>query len=134
MGIDPVAHHRLRHRNVALVKGLGCSRAPHCEVAEHVAHLVAMVRAVELARENQVDLVLAVGGGSAIDAAMAWQRDGAEWIHLSGAWQARIGDPDGRFVPSLFQALSTLVLHISSSEVGPRIAAFMYEGRARKPR
>ncbi|MBK6662970.1 MAG: hypothetical protein IPG47_09545 [Thermoflexaceae bacterium] len=56
-----------------------------------------------------------------------WQAPvgGAEWIHLSGAWEARIGDPDGRFVPSLFQALSTLVLHISSSEVGPRVAAFL---------
>ncbi|MCC6388387.1 MAG: hypothetical protein IT302_13515 [Dehalococcoidia bacterium] len=56
-----------------------------------------------------------------------WQAPvgGAEWLHLSGAWQARAGEPDGRFVPSLFQALSTLILHISASEIGPRIAAFI---------
>ncbi|MFN8507708.1 MAG: hypothetical protein U0547_09090 [Dehalococcoidia bacterium] len=56
-----------------------------------------------------------------------WQAPvgGAEWLHLSGAWQARIGDPDGRFVPSLFQGVSTLILHVSASETGPRIAAFL---------
>ncbi len=56
-----------------------------------------------------------------------WQAPvgGAEWLHLSGAWQARIGDPDGRFVPSLFQGVSTLILHVSASDTGPRIAAFL---------
>jgi len=56
-----------------------------------------------------------------------WQAPvgGAEWLHLSGAWQARAGEPDARFVPSLFQALSTLILHVSASEIGPRIAAFI---------
>jgi hypothetical protein len=49
---------------------------------------------------------------------------GAELIHLSGAWQARIGVADDRFVPTLFQALSALLLHWSSSEIPARILAF----------
>jgi hypothetical protein len=56
-----------------------------------------------------------------------WQAPvgGAELIHLSGAWQARIGLPDDRFAPTLFQALSALVLHGTTSEVGPRLFAFL---------
>lgn len=49
---------------------------------------------------------------------------GAELIHLSGAWQARIGVEDGRFVPSLFQAISALTLHATTSEVPARILAW----------
>lgn len=55
-----------------------------------------------------------------------WQAPvgGAELVHLSGAWQAREGIADPRFVPTLFQALSTLLLHLSTSEVPPRALAF----------
>ncbi len=49
---------------------------------------------------------------------------GAELVHLSGAWQARIGVADDRFVPTLFQALTTLLLHISDSAIPARIVAF----------
>jgi hypothetical protein len=49
---------------------------------------------------------------------------GAELIHLSGAWQARVGVADNRFVPTLFQALSALLLHWSSSEIPSRLLAF----------
>jgi hypothetical protein len=56
-----------------------------------------------------------------------WQAPvgGAELIHLSGAWQAREGIGDDRYVPSLFQAISAAVLRASSSEVGPRVIAFL---------
>ena len=50
---------------------------------------------------------------------------GPELIHLSGAWQARIGDPDARFIPTLFQALAALALRFSTSEVGPRLVALV---------
>jgi hypothetical protein len=50
---------------------------------------------------------------------------GAELVHLSGAWQARLGAPDDRFVPTLFQSLTTLLLHLSSSEVPARVLAFV---------
>ncbi|MBI2765580.1 MAG: hypothetical protein HYX53_06675 [Chloroflexi bacterium] len=50
---------------------------------------------------------------------------GAELIHLSGAWQARIGSPDDRFVPTLFQALAAGLLHFSSSEAPARLLAFI---------
>ncbi|MGD9932745.1 MAG: hypothetical protein AB7T37_03420 [Dehalococcoidia bacterium] len=48
---------------------------------------------------------------------------GAELVHLSGAWQASIGVDDPRFVPTLFQALSALLLEVSPSEAGPRLLA-----------
>lgn len=56
-----------------------------------------------------------------------WQAPvgGAELVHLSGAWQAREGIADPRFVPTLFQALSTLLLHWSTSEVPSRVLAFL---------
>ena len=56
-----------------------------------------------------------------------WQAPvgGAELIHLSGAWQAREGIGDDRYVPSLFQAISAAFLRASSSEVGPRVIAFL---------
>lgn len=55
-----------------------------------------------------------------------WQAPvgGAELAHLSGAWQAREGIGDERFVPTLFQALSALILHWSTSEIPPRVLAF----------
>lgn len=55
-----------------------------------------------------------------------WQAPvgGAELAHLSGAWQARDGIGDEQFVPTLFQALSALILHWSTSEVPLRVFAF----------
>ncbi|MEP6871359.1 MAG: hypothetical protein ABI939_05855 [Anaerolineaceae bacterium] len=50
---------------------------------------------------------------------------GFELAGLSGAWQARIGETDARFVPTLFQALSAALLHLSSSETPSRILAFL---------
>ena len=59
-----------------------------------------------------------------------WQAPvgGAELIHLSGAWQAREGIDDARYVPTLFQAISAFLLRISSSESLPRILAFVASG------
>ena len=56
-----------------------------------------------------------------------WQAPvgGPELIHLSGAWQAREGISDARFVPTLFQAISAAILHWSSSEVPSRVVAFL---------
>ncbi len=48
---------------------------------------------------------------------------GAELVHLSGAWQARIGVEDSRFVPTLFQALCATLLYASSSELPSRLLA-----------
>lgn len=48
---------------------------------------------------------------------------GAELVHLSGAWQASIGQADDRFVPTLFQALSALLLRIDASATLSRILA-----------
>ncbi len=55
-----------------------------------------------------------------------WQMrvGGFELVHLSGAWTARTGHPDDRFAPTLFQALTTLSLHWTTSEVPARILAF----------
>jgi len=50
---------------------------------------------------------------------------GAEIFGLSGAWQARLGVADERFVPTLFQALSALLLHLSSSPFPARTCAFL---------
>ena len=49
---------------------------------------------------------------------------GAELAHLSGAWQARIGVEDERYVPTLYQAVSALTLGWSESEVPARSLAF----------
>ncbi len=56
-----------------------------------------------------------------------WQAPvgGPELVHLSGAWQAREGISDGRFAPTLFQAISAAILHWSSSEVPSRAIAFL---------
>ena len=50
---------------------------------------------------------------------------GAELLQLSGAWQARSGVAGAHFVPTLFQALTTLLLHLSSSAVPARTLAFL---------
>lgn len=58
--------------------------------------------------------------------APVWQApvNGAEIAHLSGAWQAHLGAADDRFVPTLFQALAALSLHLTSSPVLARAVAF----------
>lgn len=55
-----------------------------------------------------------------------WQMrvGGFELVHLSGAWAARTGNPDDRFAGTLFQALATLSLHWTTSEVPARLFAF----------
>lgn len=50
---------------------------------------------------------------------------GAELAHLSGAWEARTGDAGARFVPTLFQWLTSLVLHVDTGETLPRLLAFV---------
>ncbi|HEY5476472.1 MAG TPA: hypothetical protein VIK11_07120 [Tepidiformaceae bacterium] len=50
--------------------------------------------------------------------------NGSELIHLSGAWQAHLRVSDARFVPTLFQALTALTFHWTTSEVPARILAF----------
>lgn len=50
---------------------------------------------------------------------------GAELVHLTGAWQARLGVDDARFVPTLFQSLSAVLLFGSSSENASRLLALM---------
>ena len=50
---------------------------------------------------------------------------GAELLQLSGAWQARSGVAGAHFVPTLFQALTTLLLHLSSSAAPARTLAFL---------
>lgn len=49
----------------------------------------------------------------------------AELVHLSGDWTARMGSPDDRFVPTLFQALTTLTLHWTDSEIPGRVLAYL---------
>ncbi|MCX7618146.1 hypothetical protein [Tepidiforma sp.] len=48
---------------------------------------------------------------------------GLELWSLSGAWQARAGIDDARYVPTLFQALTALLLRVEDSETLPRLAA-----------
>ena len=50
---------------------------------------------------------------------------GAELDHLSGAWLARIGAPDDRYVPTLFQALTSLLLRFDSVDTWPRVMALL---------
>ncbi len=50
---------------------------------------------------------------------------GAELVHLSGAWQARVGVADDRFVSTLFQSLTVLSLHWTTSEVPARLLALV---------
>lgn len=63
----------------------------------------------------------------ALRLAAVWQLPvgGSEWVHLSGAWNAVVGVDDARFVPTLFQALSALLLDIDASEALPRLFAFI---------
>ncbi len=48
---------------------------------------------------------------------------GAELTHLSGAWQARIGIEDHRYVPTLYQAVTALTLGWTESEEPARALA-----------
>ncbi|MXX20162.1 MAG: hypothetical protein F4X03_03435 [Dehalococcoidia bacterium] len=48
---------------------------------------------------------------------------GAELAHLSGAWQARIGVEDDRYVPTLYQAVTALTLGWTESEQPARAIA-----------
>lgn len=48
---------------------------------------------------------------------------GAELAHLSGAWQARIGVEDERYVPTLYQAVTALTLGWGESEEPARALA-----------
>ncbi len=48
---------------------------------------------------------------------------GAELAHLSGAWQARIGVEDDRYVPTLYQAVTALTLGWTESEQPARVLA-----------
>lgn len=50
---------------------------------------------------------------------------GPELDGLSGAWQARVGIADDRFIPTLFQAVVALFLHWTDSEVPGRVLAFL---------
>ena len=50
---------------------------------------------------------------------------GAELDSLSGAWQARIGQADDRYVPTLFQGLASVLLRLDDSEVWPRLVALL---------
>ena len=50
---------------------------------------------------------------------------GFELIHLSGAWQASVGESDTRFVPTLFQAVTSLALRLIASETPARVLAFL---------
>lgn len=48
---------------------------------------------------------------------------GAELAHLSGAWQARTGIEDSRYVPTLYQAVTALTLGWTESEMPARSLA-----------
>ncbi len=48
---------------------------------------------------------------------------GAELAHLSGAWQASLGVEDGRYVPTLYQAVTALTLNWTESEEPARALA-----------
>lgn len=48
---------------------------------------------------------------------------GFELWSLAGAWQARAGFDDGRYIPTLFQAVTTAILHTTESETPARLLA-----------
>ena len=50
---------------------------------------------------------------------------GVELEHLSGAWQAHAGNADGRFVPTLFQAIVAGTFAFTSSEAPARALALL---------
>lgn len=75
-----------------------------------------------------VDDLLWVGAaalfiGLRVAAAVNFPVAGAELDHLSGAWRASLGLDDDRFVPTLFQSLSALLLKFDASETWPRVLA-----------
>lgn len=60
--------------------------------------------------------------------AITWQAPvgGSELFGLSGAWQATVGDAgDERFVPTLFQAMSAVLLAFRNDELLPRLLALV---------
>ena len=56
-----------------------------------------------------------------------WQAPlgGPELLHLAGSWQASIGLEDGRYIPTFFQFLSSVLLRFSDSEVPVRVLAYL---------
>ncbi len=50
---------------------------------------------------------------------------GAELEHLSGAWQASIGNADARLIPTLFQSLTALSFLFTTSELPARVTALV---------
>jgi hypothetical protein len=73
---------------------------------------------------------LAWAGAAAVFAAMRLLAllnvpvGGIELWTLSGAWQARTGFDDARFVPTLFQALTAAMLRLDDGETPARLLAF----------
>ena len=50
---------------------------------------------------------------------------GVELAHLAGAWQANVGNDDGRFVPTMFQGLTAWSFEFTRSEEPMRWLAFI---------
>jgi hypothetical protein len=48
---------------------------------------------------------------------------GPELDHLGGAWLARVGVEDERYIPTLFQAITSLLLRLDAAETYPRLVA-----------
>ncbi|MCL6644459.1 MAG: MFS transporter, partial [Dehalococcoidia bacterium] len=61
--------------------------------------------------------------GMRIAALLSLPVGGLELWSLAGAWQARAGFDDPRYVPTLFQAISAALLHLSESETPSRLLA-----------
>jgi hypothetical protein len=61
--------------------------------------------------------------GMRIAALLSLPVGGLELWSLAGAWQARGGFDDPRYVPTLFQAISAALLHLSESETPSRLLA-----------
>ena len=61
--------------------------------------------------------------GMRIAALLSLPVGGVELWSLSGAWQARAGFDDPRYVPTLFQAVSAALLQLSESEAPSRLLA-----------
>jgi len=58
-------------------------------------------------------------------AALGTPIGGAELAGLSGAWQAHVGADDARFIPTFFQALTTLTFEWTTSEMPARVLALL---------
>ncbi|HJP40283.1 MAG TPA: hypothetical protein QGF35_01065, partial [Dehalococcoidia bacterium] len=53
---------------------------------------------------------------------------GPELDSLSGAWLASVGEDDSRFLGTIFQALSSILLELDDSDTLPRLLAFLATG------